>query len=155
MSEDLLGGASVRLRMAFEHGDDQVTAKSIEAENVRVIQRQLRALASGDLDGFVELLHDHVEMEVLAPPSVPFPRRLSGPRQVAEGVRNNFAQLEEHRSEIQSVVAQGNQVVVMGRDRGRFRATGQAFDMHWVHCFTFRDGKVEHMRELVVESANG
>jgi ketosteroid isomerase-like protein len=109
MGDDLFGVTIVRLRRAFEEGDPAALSKATEAENVGLIQRSFRALGAGDLDAFAELLHDEIVLEILGPPSMPFERRLSGPRRVAEAVRSNFAQLEDHRSDIQSVVAQGTQ----------------------------------------------
>lgn len=67
---------------------------------------------------------------------------------VIEAARNNFAQVDEQQPEIQSVVAQGNMVVVIGKDRGRFRPTGRRYDFHCVYEFTFKDGKVVSLREL-------
>jgi ketosteroid isomerase-like protein len=152
MGEDLFGGVILRLSRAFEEGDPAAPSKATEAENVRLIQESFQALGAGDIDGFTDLLHDQIVLEILGPASVPFERRLSGPRRVAEAVRSNFAALEDHRSDIQSVVAQGDTVVITGRDRGRYRQTRQPFDVHWVQTFTFRDGKIASFRQLVADS---
>ena len=70
-----------------------------------------------------------------------------------ETTRNNFAQVEEQRPETQSVVAQGDTVVVVGREQGRFRPTGRSYDLHWMHQYTFKNGKIVRIRELFDSAA--
>jgi ketosteroid isomerase-like protein len=142
-----------RLRHAFEEGDPEAPAKQTEAANVEQVQDQYRALARGDFPAFVEKLADDVELEIVGPPEVPFVGRWRGRATVAEAVRTNFALLEDQRPEIQSVVAQGDTVVLVAREQGRYRPTGRAYDLHWVQLFTFRDGKVSRVREFFDSAA--
>jgi ketosteroid isomerase-like protein len=137
-----------RLRHAFEEGDPGAPAKQTEAANVKQVQDQYRALARGDFAAFVESLADDIELEIIGPTEVPFVGRWSGRATVVEAVRTNFALMEDQRPEIQSVVAQGDTVVLVAREQGRYRPTGRAYDLHWVQVFTFRDGKLSRMREF-------
>jgi ketosteroid isomerase-like protein len=50
-------------------------------------------------------------------------------------------------------VAQGDTVVVLGHEKGRFRPTGRDYELHWVQFFTFRDGKLARFRELADTAA--
>ena len=86
-------------------------------------------------------------------PGAEKPRGRSPPTQVIEATRQNFALVEEQRPEIQSVVAQGDTVVVLGRETGRFRPTGREYEMHWMHHYTFRGGKIQQIRELFDSAA--
>jgi ketosteroid isomerase-like protein len=61
--------------------------------------------------------------------------------------------VEEQQPEILAVVAQGAVVVVTARERGRYRATGRSYDLHWVQLFTFRQGKVVRVREVFDSAA--
>ena len=44
-------------------------------------------------------------------------------------------------------IAQGDQVVVIGSERARVKATGRVVDTDWVMVFTIRDGKVVRFRD--------
>ncbi len=133
---------------AFADGDPNAAAKAAEADNVRRIQEQYRAIARGDFAAALAYLADDIDMEVVGPPELPFAGRWRGRDQVADAWAKNFGMLEDQRPEIQSVTAQGDTVVIVARERGRFRTTGRAYDVHWVQLFTFRDGKVARFREI-------
>ncbi len=68
---------------------------------------------------------------------------------VVEAARRNSAQIEEQRPEILSVVAQGDTVVVFGRELGRFRPTGREYELHWMHLYRLGGGKVAGITELL------
>ena len=135
---------------AFRHGDPEIDAKRSEQENVRLLKEQYRAIGQGDMEAFASLLAEDVEFEVLGPPEVPFLGRWQGRQPVAEAVWRNFGMLEAQRPEVGSVVAQGDTVAVVLRERGRVRATGKDYAFECVQLHTFRDGKSVRVRELVV-----
>ena len=45
-------------------------------------------------------------------------------------------------------MAQGDVVVVVARERGRFRETGRPYETHWVQIFTFRDGRLARFVQI-------
>ena len=45
-------------------------------------------------------------------------------------------------------MAQGDVVVVVAHERGRFRATGRPYETHWVQIFTFRDGQLARFVQI-------
>ncbi len=141
------------LHYGFLQGDPEVAQKHGEAKNIRSLQELFRALACGDLAAFSAGLAEDIEMEILGPPTIPFSGRWQGRQQVVEAVRKNFAMLEDQQPEVQSVVAQGDTVVFLARERGRYRATGKAYEIHFVQFFTFRGGKVIRFRELADSAA--
>jgi uncharacterized protein len=142
-----------RLHLAFGEDDDNAALKLVESINVGRVQEQYRAIARGDFAAFLDTLADDVEMEFVGPSHVPFAGRWRGRDQAGEAVRNNFAQVEDQQPEIQSVVAQGDIVVVVAFERGRFRQTGRQYQLHWVQIFTFRDGKVARFRQICDSAA--
>ena len=141
------------LQPAFHAGDPDVAAKAAEAENVHRLQEQYRALARGDYPAVLGHFADDVELEVVGPPDVPFVGRWQGLDQVRDALQKNFAMVEDQRPELQALTAQGDTVVVVARERGRLRATGREYDLHWVQLFTYRDGKVVRMREIFDSAA--
>ena len=138
---------------AFHEGDEKVANKLEEAENVRRVEDVFRIIARRDFDALNDILADDVSLEIIGSPSTPMAGLTEGRQQVIEVTRNNFAHVEDQRPEIQSVVAQGNTVVVLGREQGRFRPTGRSYDLHWMHQYTFKNGKIVRMRELFDSAA--
>jgi ketosteroid isomerase-like protein len=143
------------VRVAFEQGDPDHGTKAAERANIQAIQRAFRAIAANDLQAFAGMLAEGAVLEILGPPQVPFLGRWEGRDEVAGAVWRNFALLEEQRPEVRSVVAQGDTVVVHGRESGRVRETRQAYDFEWVQFYTYRDGYVSVVREIVAEPLAG
>jgi ketosteroid isomerase-like protein len=82
---------------------------------------------------------------------------LSGKREGREGVREFFSGLVEVQEiggmKIDTIVAQGDTVVVLGRYARRVRATGHSFDSDFAHAFHLAGGKVEKFQEYLDTAA--
>ena len=115
---------------------------------MRRIEAVFETLARQDYESLNDLLADDVVLEIIGSPATPMAGLTQGRRQVIETTRNNFALVEEQQPEIQSVVAQGNTVVVVAREQGLFRPTGRRYDLHWIHLYTFEHNKIVKIREL-------
>ena len=48
--------------------------------------------------------------------------------------------------EVDAVIGDGDQVVVLGRERCASLQTGRSYDQHWAHAYVVRDGKVVSVR---------
>ena len=140
-----------RLDHAFHEGDPRATEKTAENDNVKSLQEQYRALVRGDVASFAASLTDDVELDIIGGPDLPFAGRWKGRGEVLKAVARNFSLLEDQQPEVESVVAQGDTVVVFARERGRFRSTGREYDIRWAQWFVFRDGLLFRMRELAEE----
>ena len=141
-----------RLENAFHEGDPHATHKTAEKGNVKFLQEQYRALVRGDVAAFAAALADDVELDVIGGPDLPFAGRWKGRDEVLKAIARNFSLLEDQQPEVESVVAQGDTVVVFARERGRFKATGREYDIRWAQWFVFRDGQLFRMRELAEEA---
>jgi uncharacterized protein len=143
------------LTRAFAADDPVVANKHLERAHVEVVTRMFENLARGDLDAFVADAADDVELEIRAPAEFPFIRRAVGRLAFRDAVAHNFGTLTDPDPSVLSMIAQGNCVVLFGRDHGRFRATEILYDVHFVYEFLLRDGKVSRVRELAAPSALG
>lgn len=141
------------LQAAFREGDENIESKSEETENVRRVEEFFRSIADGDFEALAEIFADDITMEIVGSDSMPMTCLVRGRKQVIETLRNNFAQVEQQREEIHSVIAQGNTVVVVGRERGRFRPTGKLYDLHWMHQYTIENGRFIGLREMFDSAA--
>lgn len=56
--------------------------------------------------------------------------------------------MEIQRFEPREFIAQGDQVVVLGEERMRIKATGRIAENRWVMVFALRDGRIVRFREF-------
>ncbi|HLA63580.1 MAG TPA: nuclear transport factor 2 family protein [Rhodothermales bacterium] len=136
---------SVMMR-AFVGGDADAKAKAAEAANVQTVERLYAAIVEGT--GLSGLCTPDVEFEIVGPPGVPMAGRHVGLAAVEAAAKSNFALLEEQRPVIESVIAQGDEVVVFIQETGRFRPTGRPYKMLAIQHFTVRRGRIVRFREL-------
>ena len=137
-----------RLGHAFAEDDDNAAAKVVESTNIGRMQEQYRAIAHGDFAAFLDTLADDISMEFVVRRMCRSPAAGEAATRRARPCENNFAQVEDQQPEIQSVVAEGDIVVVVAYERGRHRQSGRPYQVHWVQIFTFRDGKVARFRQI-------
>lgn len=105
------------------------------------------ALRSGDENALRGLLTDDIVVMYFGPPGLlPWIGRHQGfaaYRVFLEQVRSAL-EIDEVMQD--SVVAEGEWVMVMGRGRWRAKATGRPIEAHMTNAFRFRDGKIAEYR---------
>ncbi len=137
-----------KLPQAFHEGDKSAPAKSAEAENVRLLQKQYSAVAEYDFKTALTFFDKDVELEIHCPPEIPFSGHWKGLDQVAKAMAANFGMVADQHPHIEQLVAQGDTVVLFARETGRYLPTGQMYDVHFVQLFQFRGGKVVRIRQV-------
>lgn len=124
-----------------------------EQDSLRVVQEMYGAFGRGDAASLLDAISPNVDWMVAGPVSVP----LCGPRRGRDAVAQFFSMLgetmETQRFEPQEFITQGGDVVVLGHERHRVRATGRIFEGEWVHVFRVRDGEVVRFREYLDTAA--
>lgn len=116
------------------------------AGNVDIIRGGYAAFAAGDIPGVLALFDDDMVWSTLA--SIRFGGVYHGPAGAGEffsTLPQNFAEL---RVEPERFIDAGDTVVASGRHRGR-TATGNSFDVPWVHIWTLRDGRATSFTEVM------
>jgi len=136
------------LPVAFTTGDTRATDKADETGNVQKLQSFYRALTRGDFPEAVAAMADDIEMEIHVAPDFDFVCQARGREEILAAMRANFAKVEDQEPEIVSLVAQGDTVVIIAREKGKHRPTGTSYDVHWVQHYQFRDGKIARFLEL-------
>ena len=113
-------------------------------DNLAIVERTYAAVGQGDIPGLLELMADDVEWTLQGPTRIPF----AGTRHGRDGVAEFFTLIGTHLDfeafGPHTFVAEGNQVVALGSERSRVKATGQAIVQEWAHVYTLRDGKITH-----------
>ena len=111
-------------------------------ENKRTVQRIFEAFGRGDIPAVLEHVSEDVTWKAPGPSAVPY----FGDRRGHAGATEFFVQLggnvDFEHFEPGAFIAEGERVVVLGRERGRVKGTGKTFDNEWALVFTFGGGKV-------------
>ena len=117
-------------------------AAAQEVAHIRSVQAQIDAISRGDVAGVLKQAHRDVELQIFAPLEFPWISRAYGVQQVREAIAHNFDTVDQQRPEILNVLAEGDVVVLIGRERGVIRATAEKYDVQFVERFTFREGRL-------------
>jgi ketosteroid isomerase-like protein len=137
---------------AFADADPDASRKTLEQHNVAAVKAMVEAVARDDYDALSRLVAQDVKLQILAPPDVPFVRTAEGAPAFVDAVRRNFAMLEEQKPVVLSIVAQGEAVVCILREQGRYVEDRRSYDMHAVQEFLFREGKLARVFEICARS---
>src|SRR5215210_196908 len=115
-------------------------------ENKRRVQSIFEAFGRGDIPAVLEHVSEDVTWKAPGPDVIPY----FGDRRGHAGATEFFVQLgtnvDFEHFEPGAFVAEGDRVVVLGRERGLVRGTGKRFNNEWVIVFTFGGGKVTDLR---------
>jgi ketosteroid isomerase-like protein len=119
-----------------------------KADNVALVKKAYKAFGKGDIKAVLKTTAEDIEWETPQVEGMPFGGALRG----KAAVEDFFRLLVEHEEVLEfspeEFIAEGKQVAVLGRFRGRVRATGKLVDTPWVQVFTIRGGKITRFFEL-------
>jgi ketosteroid isomerase-like protein len=90
-----------------------------------------------------------VELRLLGPASIPITGTWKGLDEILAAMRRNFAWLEQQNVTPQTVVAQGDLVLVVAHEVGIYRLTGARYELHFVQEFLFDGERVRRIRQIV------
>ena len=136
------------LDTACAEADPGAGARTTELANLSVLKRVYAAIFAGDLAVWRSLCQPDMRLEIVGTPAVPFVGTWTGLESVISATQRNFALLEQQSVQMESVVAQGDKLVVIAQEAGIYRLTGLPYDTRWVHEFRFRDGRIASCREI-------
>ena len=105
------------------------------------------AIIQGDFGAFGEAVTDDVELNICGFGALDGSWR--GRDAVVAATRKNFGMLEQQKPEIESIISQGDRIAVLLRERGVFKANGQPYSVRGVQWFTFADGKIKNIDEII------
>jgi ketosteroid isomerase-like protein len=110
--------------------------------HLRSVQQQIDAIGRGDLDGAIANAQPDVRLEIHAPPEFHWIRQAVGVGALRDALAHNFGSMEEQHPEITTLTAQGDTVILIGREHGRIKATGTPYRVQFVERFLFREGRL-------------
>jgi len=117
--------------------------------NVEIVERSYDAFARGDMDGVVADMHPDIEWNQAQ--GLPHGGDYHGLDEVR---RNIFDPLDaewwdDFAADPDEFLDAGDEVVVLGRYRGRGKQTGKLLDVPFVHVWTLRGGKAIRFRQFL------
>jgi ketosteroid isomerase-like protein len=112
-----------------------------------VLHAAFDAIIQANFDAFGQWVTDDVELNIRGFGALD--GTWHGRDEVVAATRRNFAMLHEQKPEIEGIVAQGDRVAVLLRERGVLKASEQAYSVRGVQWFTFADGKISKIDEII------
>lgn len=137
------------LQNAFEKGDAEFKSKTLEAENVSFLQKLYESILQADLDSFKKQLSPDAEMELFCPPEFRFIKQAKGKDEIAKATVHNFSLLENQETNLLSLIAQGDTIIFVSREKGIFRDTNESYDVHFMQQFTICEGVIKYTRQII------
>lgn len=116
---------------------------------VESTRRSYEAFARGDMDAVVAEMHPEIEWhQAQGLPHGGLHRGLDAvKREIFEPLDAEW--WEEFDAEPHEFLDAGDEVVVLGRYRGRAKATGKPLDVPFVHVWSFRHGLAWRFRQFL------
>jgi ketosteroid isomerase-like protein len=110
------------------------------SDNKQVVRQMYEAYGRGDIDAVLAYLTDDFDWN--APGGAPFSGHRVGPQQMRQffSEMQRWVQVDEFDAD--EFLADGDKVVVLGRQRATVRETGEHYETPWAHIYTLRNGKV-------------
>jgi ketosteroid isomerase-like protein len=115
-----------------------------------VLHAAFDAIIRGDFEAFAASVTDDVELNISGFGALDGAWR--GRAEVVAATRKNFALLGEQKPEIESIISEGDRTAVLLRESGIFKSNGQPYSVRGVQWFTFADGKIRKIDEIIATS---
>ena len=116
---------------------------------VEATRRSYEAFARGDLDGVVADMDEAIEWHQAQ--GLPHGGLYRGLDEVRRAIFDPLDEewWDEFAADAHEFLEAGDQVVVIGRYRGRAKETGKRLDVPFVHVWTYRGGKAIRFRQFL------
>ena len=115
-----------------------------------ILHAAFDAIIQGNFDTFGQSVTDDVELSISGFGTLDGTWR--GRDEVIAATRKNFALLAEQKPEIENIISEGDRIAVLLRERGLMKANGQAYSVRGVQWFTFVDGKISKIDEIIASA---
>jgi hypothetical protein len=120
-----------------------------EQENERVVREMYTAFGRGDVPGVLDTLAEDIEWRIAGPAELPYAGLHRGRDGVAQFLEAFGRSSEFEAFEPREYFSRGDQVVVLGYERQRVKATGLVVETDWAMAFTLRAGRIARFHNYV------
>jgi hypothetical protein len=123
---------------------------SREQENVQLVQQYFALIGQGNVRAAIDMLAEDVDFQSPVTRTVSKEISWAKSRHSREEVITFFQEflqkVDFEQINLFEFTAQGDRVVVEGRNRGRVKATDRTYEHDWAMVFTIRGGKIVRHR---------
>jgi uncharacterized damage-inducible protein DinB/ketosteroid isomerase-like protein len=138
------------LPAAFADADPAHAGRAREQAHLATLQRMLAAIAAGRGEELRGELAPEVEFALWAPAEFPWVRQARGADAVMAAISANFRQVREQRPELLSLVAQGDTLMLTGREEGVIASSGAAYQVMLAQEYGFDpQGRLARFRSVI------
>lgn len=113
---------------------------------IQTVQRMYKDFREGNLAAILDLMADDVEWFLFGSVEIPWAGMWRG-RQGVKQFFKTVAEVSEVEDFPDEFMAAGDNVIVLGHQRVRVRATSRLVETHWAVIWTLREGKVSRYCE--------
>lgn len=118
-----------------------------EQANLQLVQEGYADFARGDVQNLLGKFADDIQWVIPGSKNNPLAGTYGGRSRVGEFFKLLSDLTEINTFEPREFIAQGDKVVVLGRETGRVKSTGRTFQADWAMAFTVQNGKVVRFQE--------
>ncbi len=148
---DYLVGLDAEYTDRFLRTTSSAATKEMDAPQT-VLHAAFDAIIRGDFDAFGRSVTDDVELSISG-----FGASMDGTwrgrDEVVAASRKNFALVAEQKPEIESMISEGDRIAVLLRESGILKSNGAAYSVRGVQWFTFVEGKIKKIDEIIASSS--
>lgn len=120
-----------------------------------LVQEAYARFGRGDIPGLLALAAPDIEWQFVGDRAAPYTATVRGHGQVGEWFAAVVAADDIREFEPLRMLAGGDVVTVIGRERTVARATGREFSCAWVHVWELREGRVARFWGMLDSEASG
>lgn len=113
----------------------------------KTVDRMFEAFAAEDVDGLLETVSEDTKWIYHSTQRIPA-AEFSGKDGVARFFQSIFDNVEVLEFQPLQFVAEGDTVVVVGREHQRIKRSGKERKQRWVQVYTVENGLISHMEEF-------
>lgn len=118
-----------------------------------ILHAAFAAVLRADFETFGGFISDDVELSIRGFGEID--GTWKGRGQVVAATRENFGKIGSQEPVIQGLVAAGNCIAVLIEEAGVFKTNGEPYHVRGVQWFTFEDGKIQRIEEIIAEIVAG
>jgi ketosteroid isomerase-like protein len=123
------------------------------SSNVDIVKQGYAAFGQGDVPGILALNDANTEWTLPGASLVPWAGIYRGHDELQKFFTLLAEAVDFEAFEPRQFLGDGDTVVVIGYEKGRVKASGKAFESHWVHVHTLSGGKTTHFFEYTDTAA--
>jgi ketosteroid isomerase-like protein len=112
-----------------------------------ILHRAYSAVLQGNFDAFSDSVTEDVELNIWG--FAPMDGNWRGRSEVIAATRKNFGLVTGQQPEVEGIISQGACIAVLLRESGVVKSTGQPYNLRGIQWFTFADGKIKKIDEIL------